>query len=281
MCCFDLNPDNFNPKILFFFQKKFDSSDNPPCHSHDCISLIYIISGSCTYNIDEKLSSVSRGSLLIMKPGVKHKKIFASGEEVVEFQIGFENISLKVLLNENILEDDAQLIFNFSKYNEEFLNCCREIKLEQDKDESGSGLVLKALVMKFIALFIKASHSEKDCLNGGKFNVEPYDKANMAKAVASYIDINYTKKISLDRIAKNMYLSPAYLSKVFKEQTGESPINYLIKVRLSKAKQMLEERGISVKTAASAVGYNDIYHFSKLFKKHYGNPPSIYSGRKQ
>ena len=43
--------------------------------------------------------------------------------------------------------------------------------------------------------------------------------------------------LSLDVISQNMYLSPTYISKLFKESTGNSPINYLIKLRLSKAKQ--------------------------------------------
>ena len=71
-----------------------------------------------------------------------------------------------------------------------------------------------------------------------------------------------------------MYLSPAYISKIFKEETGESPINYLIKVRLSKAEDYLKESNFSIKEIAHAVGYEDAYHFSKLFKKYYGYPPS-------
>ncbi|MCB2359182.1 helix-turn-helix transcriptional regulator [Clostridium estertheticum] len=71
-----------------------------------------------------------------------------------------------------------------------------------------------------------------------------------------------------------MYLSPAYISKLFKESTGTSPINYLIKLRLSNAKHSLEIGDQSIKKIALSVGYPDMYHFSKLFKKYYGYPPS-------
>ncbi|EUJ44094.1 AraC family transcriptional regulator [Listeria riparia FSL S10-1204] len=71
-----------------------------------------------------------------------------------------------------------------------------------------------------------------------------------------------------------MYISPTYISKVFKEETGESPINYLIKIRLSRAHDLLTSQDVTVKEAAKLVGYNDAFYFSKLFKKYYGFPPS-------
>jgi YesN/AraC family two-component response regulator len=74
-----------------------------------------------------------------------------------------------------------------------------------------------------------------------------------------------------------MYLSPVYISKIFKEETGESPINYLIKIRLEKAKDiLLNGNGGSIKSIANQVGYDDVYHFSKLFKKYYGISPLYY-----
>ena len=65
-----------------------------------------------------------------------------------------------------------------------------------------------------------------------------------------------------------------YISKLFREEVGDSPINYLIKVRLAKAKELIEESGLPIKAVAKKVGYDDAYHFSKLFKKYYGSPPS-------
>ena len=81
------------------------------------------------------------------------------------------------------------------------------------------------------------------------------------------------KNISLDDMSKNMYISSVYISKVFKEKTGESPINYLINLRLEKAKDLLISTESPVKAIAQSVGYSDAYYFSKLFKKYYGNSP--------
>lgn len=77
-----------------------------------------------------------------------------------------------------------------------------------------------------------------------------------------------------------MYISPTYMSKLFKQETGESPINYLIKIRMEKAKELLVKEELSVKEIANSVGYQDAYHFSKLFKKYTGNSPSDYIKKK-
>ena len=80
---------------------------------------------------------------------------------------------------------------------------------------------------------------------------------------------------SLDQIAENMYLSPFYLSKIFKSETGDTPIHYLINIRMEKARKLLEDnRESSIQEVAAMVGYDDAYHFSKLFKKRYGVAPS-------
>ena len=97
----------------------------------------------------------------------------------------------------------------------------------------------------------------------------------VAEQVVSYIEDHYSEKISLDQIAENMYLSPFYISRIFKGETGYTPIRHLINLRLEKAKALLEGgyQG-SIQEVAALVGYDDAYHFSKLFKKRYGVSPS-------
>lgn len=79
-----------------------------------------------------------------------------------------------------------------------------------------------------------------------------------------------------------MYLSPYYISKIFKSETGDAPISYLIDIRLSHAMELLKNGSCdSVQQAAQMVGYDDAYHFSKLFKKKYNISPSKVKGKVQ
>lgn len=93
--------------------------------------------------------------------------------------------------------------------------------------------------------------------------------------ILNYFEEHYNEKISLDRIAENMYMSSFYVSKIFKKETGDTPIRHLINIRLEKAYELLENGwNGSIQEAAASVGYDDAYHFSKLFKKKFGVSPS-------
>ncbi|MCG4735222.1 AraC family transcriptional regulator, partial [Casaltella massiliensis] len=69
-----------------------------------------------------------------------------------------------------------------------------------------------------------------------------------------YLEKHHTEDVSLSSLSQTLYISPTYISRVFKEETGESPINYLIKLRLTRAKELLEnQKDITVKEAANLV----------------------------
>ncbi len=100
------------------------------------------------------------------------------------------------------------------------------------------------------------------------------DRKSIINTILRYLDENYMKDITLETISKNLFLSSVYISKMFKEETGESPINHLIRVRIRTARGLLETTTLSVRAIADSVGYTDAYYFSKLFKKYYGMSPT-------
>lgn len=274
MCELGINPECFNPRILYMFKRKFNDTSKVTYHCHDFSSLIFILSGSCTYNISNTMYQVKKGDILLCNPGVYHGKILTAGQEVTEFHAGFNNICIKNLPKDCLIDYSTSPLLGFPQYEQDFLRCCSEILHEQEKMEPAYELVLKSLFMKFIALLFRATHANEMSGDSSCVTLESHERATIVNAIVSFISDNYMKEISLDRISRNMYLSSVYISKVFKEEMGESPINYLIKYRLSKARSLLEDGNMSVKAVAKSVGYHDAYHFSKLFKKYYGYPPS-------
>lgn len=282
MCNLGINVDNFNPKILYVFKRNFGAKDNSRYHCHDFISMIYILSGSCVYNLDGVHYPLKKGDMIVCNPGVFHSRLMSSEQEVMEFHVGISNIFLENLPKNTLISQNANPVFKMVRNEQDLLRCCSEIITEQDKDDLGCEPLLKSLVMKFIILFLR--EAIPPCLvaenKSTNLNFETYDRINIVNTIVSYINENYMKQVTLDKISKNMYLSPVYISKIFKEEIGESPINYLIKVRLSRALELLEEGDMSVKSIAKSVGYDDAYHFSKLFKKYYDQPPSKLKGIK-
>ena len=114
-----------------------------------------------------------------------------------------------------------------------------------------------------------------ELLNG--LESEPEDTAEDPVEIAkNYIMVNIDKEISREDIAKSVYLNPDYLSRIFKKKEGTSLIDYLIRCRMDKARQLLEKSDLTVSEVASSVGYNNFSHFSKLFRKRVGINPDAY-----
>jgi two-component system, response regulator YesN len=97
------------------------------------------------------------------------------------------------------------------------------------------------------------------------------------KAIHSYVHDRYDDPgLSLQSIADHVGLSRTYVSSLFKDATGENVIDYLTRVRIDWAKELLSDPRITAGEVATRVGYNDPGYFSALFKKRVGVTPSVY-----
>jgi two-component system response regulator YesN len=91
-----------------------------------------------------------------------------------------------------------------------------------------------------------------------------------------YIREHFDKNLTLNDIAHAVYISPYYLSHIFKEQLNCTVIDYLTSVRIEEAKKLLRKKGISIVNVAERIGYSDSGYFSKVFKKSEGVTPSAF-----
>jgi len=94
--------------------------------------------------------------------------------------------------------------------------------------------------------------------------------------IRRYIEEHYNENFLLSDLAKLLHRSPSYLSVRFKKETGYPFSEYLVRFRLGKAAEMLQKSNRSLVYISGAVGYRDYAHFSKIFKKYYGMPPSAF-----
>ncbi|AZS13394.1 AraC family transcriptional regulator [Paenibacillus lutimineralis] len=99
---------------------------------------------------------------------------------------------------------------------------------------------------------------------------------NMLDQAVAYIHRKYQEDLSLEDAAEHVHLNPYYFSKLFKQQTGETFIDYVTRLRIEKAKEMMKDSHLSLKEVCYAVGYKDPNYFSRVFKKVTGVTPSEY-----
>lgn len=100
--------------------------------------------------------------------------------------------------------------------------------------------------------------------------------AQIIRDVCNYISVHYAEGITLSSVAAAIYLSPSYVSKLFKKVTGEKFIDYLTSVRIEKAMQLLTSRDSRIYEVAEKVGYKSTKHFSQAFRAHTGKTPIEY-----
>lgn len=98
--------------------------------------------------------------------------------------------------------------------------------------------------------------------------------ANIIHRCIQYVGANYGSKITLEQAARMVYLSPPYLSRIFKKETGITFNEYLNSMRITKAKELLRHQDLRLTDIAFLVGYEDQSYFTKVFKRHAGVSPS-------
>lgn len=98
---------------------------------------------------------------------------------------------------------------------------------------------------------------------------------NMDK-VEAFMQQHLHSHFSLDELAQHMRRSKFHFSKVFKELTGQSPMQYFIALKMQYACNLLDSSDQSIKRISASLGYEDAYYFSRLFKKQIGFSPSDY-----
>jgi len=93
----------------------------------------------------------------------------------------------------------------------------------------------------------------------------------------TYIDSHFGEPhLSLEEVAAAAQISPGYLSRLLKHETGFSFVDYLTRVRINKAVQIMSDPAVKVYEVAEAVGYQSQHYFSRAFKRVFGRSPVEY-----
>jgi len=97
------------------------------------------------------------------------------------------------------------------------------------------------------------------------------------KQMIHYLSAQYAHPVSIEHMSESLGYNRAYLSRIFKKETGMSPVTYLLKLRIDKSRQLLRERPeLSIEQIAASVGLTDALYFSRQFKRLCGYSPSHY-----
>lgn len=271
----DIYIEEFNPVFLFTWKGRREH-DEKSYHCHDYLEIAFMMSGNGRYRIDGEVYDVGEGDLLIFNPGTMHQGLVTdAANTMTEFFVGASDIHFKGLPENALpLPDGKPVIHAAGEFRQKLFKLCATMEAENSVCWQGRYFMMKTCLMQMILLIMRQQMEPVEKIKTG-YSFESVNRKYVVEQIVNYFEDHYAEKISLDQIAENMYLSPFYISKIFKSETGDTPIRHLINIRLERAMELLRE-GFpgSIQEVAQQVGYEDAYHFSKLFKKRYGIPPS-------
>lgn len=101
------------------------------------------------------------------------------------------------------------------------------------------------------------------------------------KQMCSYVEENYTSRITLDDIAEKLHANRSYLSRLYKERRGINLFDDILRLRIEKAKEYMESTDWKIYEISEAVGFDDTGYFSRVFKKYSGMSPKEYKNRRK
>lgn len=106
------------------------------------------------------------------------------------------------------------------------------------------------------------------------FNENNWGRDSVIDEVKFYLDMNYAEKFKLKDVAKSFGIHPNYLTRIFHDKYGISPKQYLMDLKLKKARRLLTTTELPVSVISSSLGFDDQMAFSRIFRKAYSESPS-------
>lgn len=280
---YELTYNDLNPRFLFScLLERQEEEQN--YHCHDFIEIVIILKGKGHFLINGTDIPITEGNVLLLNPGTYHKSIPLPSHTLTECYLAFTDVEfINTPKNFFPLFHGQKILGKLpEKAKKEIFQLCSAMNQESLSRNTGRYFMLKAYLIQVLCLLLRFDQQEElsDEHHMKGYEFKSPNKTYVVQQIMKYMESHYREKISLDQIAENMYLSPFYISKLFKSETGDTPINYLISLRMEKAKELLDHNpSLSIQEAAAQVGYEDAYHFSKLFKKYFGLSPMYYKAR--
>jgi len=243
-------------------------------HTHNFYEITHIISGEAEYETfysgKIKKIKVNKNTILIWDGKVAHRSVDKSGklnQNIICFGYNFlKTYSLKEQLN-NVFKNHNPIIFsnNFNLYN--IKNLIKRIYNEFKNKDYGYNEIIFGYITNLLTIVLRNIFDTQE---------KTVYSDERIKNTLKYIENNYFEKISINECANDCEISVRYFSELFKNITGDTFIEFINKFRLNKAKILLETTNKNIINVAFEVGFENISHFNRLFKKYFKLTPKEY-----
>lgn len=257
-------------KSFHFDHVRLKSHEQIGLHSQPTWELDYIIRGHGRRTLGGTTEPFSEGEIVLLRPKVPHVWQFEPTEGDIEnisltFSDGFLHAAAGALpelqlLVSSLIRLPAAIILSGNTR----ARIGRMLVGMERQDEAGALLTL----LEILHLISQSS----DRKTVGSVSTESVTEKRL-KDIDIYIRCNYAHGITLSDIATHIGMNTSSLCAFFKQHTGQTLIGRLTEVRMEWAKYMLTHTTESISTICYSVGYNDLPHFCRIFRREVGVSP--------
>ena len=270
------------PQTDFFIERldRNNGFDMPSFHIHHKFEIYYEIAGTRRYFIEDSAYIVNAGSVVLIGENQIHKTASLGDSPSSRIVLNFSREYLEKVASafpevdffSFLTEEHNHLLSTISVKQQNHIQNMLQRMLSLEGDTSKESEAMRTMLLGTLLLELKELCRQQQEQGGEKGRVSNH----IVDQIQAYIAQHYAEKLTLTGIAKQFYISPYYLSRLFKKSTNLTLIEYINGVRIKAAQDLIEKSGESITEVAGKTGFMATAHFRRVFKDATGLSPQQY-----
>ena len=272
-----------NSIYYFEFSKDFT---HPP-EKHDFWEMVYVDSGTVNAVTDGHGRTLGQGQVIFHRPMELHAHVsdkkapnnmlvvsFTTKSPAMEFfdkKVFTLGKTEKTLISLFIKEAASALGGISGEYS-------NKTPLDFKNAPFGSLQLLDCYLTEFLLVLKRVGEESGEVMKRSATTRER-GESSTSELIVGYLKENVYENITLSDLCTKFYMGKSHLCELFSEYTGESPIEYFARLKMSEAKKLLLRDDLSVSKISDMLGYSSIHNFSRAFKNSVGVSPTVYKKR--
>lgn len=274
-CLEDLQKDSVDLCLTYCGWEYCDPSHRFGPNKRGAYVLHIVKKGKGTLEINKKTYELEAGDAFLIPPGTEAWYEADKEDPWCYMWLGFVGIRSDECVNSAgfSLRNPVRKLACVKKINEYIDQMLEAYQLSYANELKRNGL-LHMVFAELIEDYLQNS------VNTGGVAAHPYPGSVYVKHAMEYITHHYNERLRINELADYIGVNRSYLTSSFKKNVGCSPQEFLVDLRMKKAKSLLKQTDMPISGVANAVGYTDQLAFSKAFKRYSGMSPRMYKEEK-
>ena len=248
----------------FFYHEK-EQGFLFPGEAHPMLELTYVDQGSLHSVADGQDLLLKQGDIAIYGPNQWHMQYADIGvaPRYVTLSFDLNGVDISALLNRKFTAPQQVVIL------------LQQMLREQERmDEYSNDMIISQLSLLLVLLLRKAASPVDSKLQTSN---AVHSENQIIRQAQQYITAHIREKLSVPLVARQVDVSPSYLTALFHKNLQISPGEYIRRIKLQESKQMIRENDLNFTEIAAALQYSTVHHFSRQFKEKFGITPTEYA----